>query len=98
MNVFKIVYPEFIVQEFSKNLSAFIMHGNPIDGDVDYKEFINNNLKDVNSLWISNGADVLLSDYKLSKHLAMQIYNPLKAIVIEFGSPGSALEGLLQLN
>ena len=46
-------------------------------------------------MFVSTGAEVLATDYRLSKHPLMQAYFPLKTVVIEFSSAGYAFEALL---
>lgn len=39
MNVFKMLYPEYWLQEVSKIVKFFCMSANPIHADCDWKEF-----------------------------------------------------------
>jgi hypothetical protein len=64
---------------------------NPNDSEIPYKDFISSTFKNVETVWLTTGAEILAPDYRLSKHPAMQKFLPLKTVVIEHSTSKDAL-------
>lgn len=95
MNVFRLIFPDFIVQEMSKIIKVFCMTPDiSPDTDLDWKDFFVRKFK-AETVFVSTGAEVLASDYRLSKSPLMQPFFPLKTVVVEFSSAGYGFEALL---
>lgn len=98
LNVFKLVFPEYWIQETSKILKFFCLTNDESETDCDWKEYFQRRFKDTaQNIYTATGAEALASDYKLLKNPIMAKFLPLKAIVVEFTSAAEALNALLLL-
>jgi hypothetical protein len=55
MFVFRIVFPDYLVQEIAKSIKAFCMSTNDEETNVDFKEFFKRNYADASSVYITTG-------------------------------------------
>ena len=97
-NLFRIVFPDFIIQEMSKVIKLFCMSMDANDSDLDWKDFFMRKFKETQTVFLTTGQEILATDYRLSKHPLMQQFMPLKTVVVEYSSPGYAFEAYLLLN
>ena len=65
---------------------------------MDWKDYLMKAFKETQTLFVSTGADVLATDYKLSKHPLMQKLFDRQTIVAEFTNTFHAFEALLQMS
>ena len=98
MNVFRTVFPDFIAQEMSKVLKIFIISFQGEENEMDWKDYMMKTFRETETLFVSTGADILASDYKLSKHPLMQKLFDRPTVVAEFTNTFHAFEALLQLS
>lgn len=72
MNTFKLIYPDYWVQETSKIIKFFCLSPDPKDAECDWKEYFMRRFKDqVLSVQVCSGQEALASDYKLLKNPIM---------------------------
>ena len=95
LNTFKMIYPDYWIQETSKIVKFFCLSNDPKDSDCDWKEFIQRRFQNMQSVYVATGSEALASDYKLLKNPIMQPYLDLKVVIVEFTSPGDAMNSLL---
>lgn len=87
MNVFKLVYPEYWVQEISKIVKFFCMSPDGEESNLDWKDFFFKSFKDqVQAVYIQTGVEGMASDYKLLKNPFIQHLLPLKVVCVEFNN------------
>jgi hypothetical protein len=96
MNVFKMIFPDYWVQETSKIVKFFVISKDSAEADTDWKEYFLRRFKDqAQSVYLVTGAEALASDYKLLKNPIMAPYLQLKAVVVEFSSNAEGLNCLI---
>ncbi len=92
MNIFKLMYPEYWVQECSKLVKFFCISDHPVT-DIDWKDFFQRTFKSAfKSCFLTSGQEALASDYKLLKDPTVNCLKTVKALVAEFIDPSCALE------
>lgn len=97
MNVFRLIYPEYWLHEFSKLSKFFCISNESGDSDCDWKDIFQRNIKDqvITSVSIVSGQEALNSDFKLLKNPIMAPFLPLRTVIVEFTFPAFAFGSLL---
>ena len=96
MNVFRLMYPEYWLHEFSKISKFFCISNDMSDSDCDWKDIFQRSFKDqVTNVSIVSGQEALASDFKLLKNPMMTPFLPLRTIIVEFTCPAFAFGSLL---
>lgn len=98
MSVFRIMFPDFIVQEVSRIVKFLCVTAFEEEKDVNWKDFILGQFKEAQSVFVSTAAEVLATDYRLSKHALMQPFMACTTVVVEMSTPKHGMEAFLQLN
>ncbi|CDW88387.1 UNKNOWN [Stylonychia lemnae] len=98
MNVMRIVYPDFLSQELSKIVKFFCMSQFQEEKEIDWKDFFIRAFKETQTVFLSTGAEVLATDYRLSKHALMQPFMETTCVVVEMSNSFYGLELFLHLN
>ncbi len=99
LNLFKLLYPDYWVQEISKTVKFFIMSTDEQDSQSNWKEFFERRYDSkVKNVQVTSGQEGLASDYKLLKHPVGQLMVGLRVIVAEFSNASDALDAFFQLN
>ena len=98
MHVFRIIFPDFLVQEVSKIIKAICVTAFEEEKEIDWKDFMMRQFRETQTVYVSTAAEVLATDYRLSKHPLMQPFMPCTTVVIELSTPYHGLDAFLQLN
>lgn len=98
MNVFRIVYSDYITQELSKIVKIFCISLFQEEKEIDWKDFFIRAFKETQTVFVSNGAEVLAADYRLSKSPLMQPFMESTCVVVEMSTAYYGLELFLHLN
>eukprot|EP00347_Sterkiella_histriomuscorum_P018016 403347107 len=98
MNVFRIVYPDYIAQELSKIVKIFCISLFQEEMEIDWKDFFVRGFKETQTVFVSTGGEVLASDYRLSKSPLMQPFFETTCVVVEMSNPYYGFELFLHLN
>jgi len=96
LNLYKLLYPEYWVQEIGKTVKFFIMAVEEQDAVCNWKELFERRFDTkVKNVYMTSGQEGLASDYKLLKHPVGQLMLGFRVIVAEFGNHTDALEAFL---
>jgi hypothetical protein len=96
MNLYRMMFPDWWVQETGKIVKFFIMSTDENDVVTDWKElFMRRFDGKLKNCYVTSGQEGLASDYKLLKHPIGQLMLGLKCVVLEFGNHSDALEAYL---
>ena len=96
LNLYKLLYPEYWVQEIGKTVKFFIMAVEEQDAVCNWKELFERRFDSkVKNVYMTSGQEGLASDYKLLKHPVGQLMLGFRVVVAEFGNHTDALEAFL---
>jgi len=68
------------------------------DKEIDWKDFFIRAFKETSTVFVSTGAEVLATDYRLSKNPLMQPFMETTCVVVEMSNAYYGLELFLNLN
>lgn len=95
MNIFKLMFPDFWVQECSKFVKFFCITDSPVT-EIDWKDYFQRTFKSAfKTCYLTSGQEALASDYKLLKDPTVACLKAVKAVVAEFIDPTCAMEAFL---